>query len=194
MKQFSGYNNVQAFDGDFEILPLGGHVCVIKGVKFEEYAWGEMMIIALDIAEGEAAGFYQRQYDRNKATNPAYKWPGTYRQGVPKDDGSEKDNKAKSFFKGMISAIEKSNPGYTWNWDERSLHGKKVGAIFGQEEYLNMNNEIKLSTKCRALRSLDAIRKGVEIPEIRRLKGAPTTAVPAFPVGEDPAYNLPFDL
>lgn len=193
IKQFSNYDKTQAYDGDFETLTLGGHECVIKGTKIESYDWGDMLVLALDIDAGEHKGFYQRQYDRRKAEKSDAKWPGTYRQAIPKDDGSDKDNKTKGFFKGMITCIEKSNPGYTWNWDERSLAGKKVGGVFGQEEFETQTGEVKLATKCFYLRSLDAIRKGVNVPKIKTLKKDPRDATGAsFPGGE--SDGLPFDL
>jgi hypothetical protein len=194
IKQFSDYNKVQAFDGDFETLTLGGHVCVIKGTKIESYDWGDMLVLALDIDEGEHKGFYQRQYDRRKAEKPDVKWPGTYRQGIPKDDGSDKDNKTKGFFKGMITCIEKSNPGYVWNWDEKTLAGKKVGGIFGQEEFEAQDGTVRLATKCFYLRSIDSIRKGVTVPQIKKLKNEkPITNTAGVPFPDDDT-SLPFDL
>lgn len=187
IKKFNDYDSTTAYDGDYETLSLGGHILTIKGTKVEDYSWGSVLVLAIDIAEGDHTGFYQRQYDRKKATDAAAKWPGTFRQIIPSGDGSDKDNKTKGWFKGMITAIEKSNPGYTWNWDERTLTGKKVGGVFGQEEYIAQDGAIKLATKCQALRSLDAIRKGVEVPPVRKLKEQHTA----------PAYDdasLPFSL
>lgn len=54
---------------------------------------------------------------------------------LPVDDGSDKDNRTKSYFKGCITAIEESNPGYKFNFDERTLDNKLVGIIFRDEEY-----------------------------------------------------------
>jgi len=191
MKQFNGYKDAPAFDGEYETLQLGGHSLIIKGPKIEKYSWGEVLILAIDIAEGEHKGFYQRQYDRKKTENPDYKWPGTYRQNIPNDDGTDADNKRKGFFKGMISAIEKSNPGYTWNWDENSLTGKKVGGVFGQEEFLDRDGNVRLATKCFNLRSLDAVRKGIDAPELKKLKSEQAKPAQFKP---DDDTSLPFDL
>lgn len=190
IKKFNDYESAPAYDGDFETLPLGGHVLTIKGTKIENYDWGDVLILAIDIAEGEHVGFYQRQYDRKRATDAVAKWPGTFRQTIPSGDGSEKDNKSKGWFKGMITAIEKSNQGYTWNWDERTLAGKKVGGVFGQEEYLANDGSVKLATKCVQVRSLDAIRKGVDVPPIKKLKAG--SAAPSAPAYND--SDLPFSL
>ncbi len=50
------------------------------------------------------------------------------------------EGKQLPFFKGMISCIEKSNEGYEWNWDEKTLKGKKIGVLFGREQYM-MNGQ-----------------------------------------------------
>lgn len=192
IKQFSDYNSVQAFDGEYETLPLGGHILTIKGVKVESYDWGEMLLLAFDIDEGEHKGFYQRQYDRRKSENADAKWPGTYRQGIPKDDGSEKDNKTKGFFKGMITSFEKSNPGYTWNWDEKSLLGKKVGGVFGQEEFTGSDGQSHMATKCFSLRTVDSIRKGVKVPETKWLNKGKSQVNSTYMPDDD--TSLPFDL
>jgi len=188
MKKFGGYETTQAYDGDFEVLPLGGHYCEIKGVKMENYAWGDMLVLYLDIADGDNKGFFTRQYNRKKQQNPDAKWPCTYRQGVPKDDGSEKDNKTKGFFKGMVSCVEKSNPGYVWNWEEKTLTGKKIGGVFGQEEFVASDGTVKLATKCVFVRSYEAIKNGVDIPAIKKLKEGM-----APPLPEEP-NTLPFDI
>lgn len=190
IKRFSDYNNTQAFDGEYETLPTGGHIMTIVGTKIDSYDWGDMLILAIDIAEGEHKGFYQRQYDRRKQDNPNAKWAGTYRQGIPKDDGSDKDNKTKGFFKGMITCIEKSNPGYTWNWDEKSLVGKKIGGVFGQEEFRGDDGQVRLATKCMYLRTIDAINRGVEAPKVKRLQ---ETAKQQFPEPDNDT-TLPFEL
>lgn len=39
------------------------------------------------------------------------------------------------FFKGVLTSLEESNPGFRWNWDESTLVGKKVGGVFGREQF-----------------------------------------------------------
>ena len=36
------------------------------------------------------------------------------------------------FSEAFITAIEKTNPGYKWDWDEKKLIGKNVIAVFGE--------------------------------------------------------------
>ena len=54
---------------------------------------------------------------------------------MPKDDGSEKDEWTKSAFKALMLAIEESNEGFHWDWDEKKLKGLKVGCLFRSEEW-----------------------------------------------------------
>lgn len=171
MKKPAGYDTAEAFTGDFKTVAPGGHVCKIVQAKVDTTTTGkEVLILLFDIVEGESKAFYKEQYDRNHAINPEAKWQGVYRQ-LTEGESSLK------FFKGMITAIEESNPGYKWNWDEKTLANKLFGGVFGQEEFLNGNNEVKLSTKCMFIRNVEQVRKGVEAPKIKRLKN--NNATPA---------------
>jgi len=165
MNKPEGYDQEQAFTGDYKSVTPGGHICKIQGARIETTRDGaDILVVAFDIVEGPCANFYTEQFDRAIIGNKDAKWQGTYRQFV---DGS-----GLKFFKGMITAIENSNSGYKWNWDEKTLKGKLFGGVFGQEEWLNKEGKIKLSTKCRFIRSVEQIRKGVDVPEIKRLQGA----------------------
>ncbi|SHN77504.1 hypothetical protein [Desulfitobacterium chlororespirans] len=162
MKKYSGYDKTEAFTGEYEKLQLGGHVCVILKVSVEEKEYGDLMRIGFDIADGPNEGFYDRQFQRKKQNNSDAKWPGMYYQTVRKDD--------LRYFKGFIQAIEQSNLGYKWDWDEKTLNGKLFGGVFGEEEYVANDGSIKTAVKCFYVRSVEQIRKGVDVPEIKRLK------------------------
>ena len=64
MNKPQGYDEAQAYTGDFEQLELGGHVCKITGVKLEytQNTNAEVLVLAFDIAEGKQAGYYQKRY------------------------------------------------------------------------------------------------------------------------------------
>jgi hypothetical protein len=167
MKKYDGYDNAEAFTGDYEQLEPGGYVCQILKVVSEEKDYGHLLRIGFDIVEGEHKEFYKRQHARKKETNPQAKWPGMYYQTVKEDD--------LRYFKGFIVAIESSNPGFKWAWDEQKLVGKLFGGVFGQEEYIIQQGkragEIGLSTKCRFIRTIEQVRNGVDIPEVKQLNG-----------------------
>lgn len=184
MRKYDGYENTEAFTGEYENIEAGAHICIIKKVVSEEKEYGDLLRIAFDVAEGEHKDFYKRRHDKACETNQEAKWQGMYYQTIKKDD--------LRYFKGFITAIENSNSGYKWNWDETKLVGKLFGGVFGQEEYKANDGKIKLSTKCRFIRSVEQVRNGViEIPEIKRLAGSKPNAMWA-PINDDNDDELPF--
>ncbi len=163
MNKPANWDEIEAFTGDFKNITPGGHICsIVQAQPVLSRSGKEMLVLLFDIAEGEFKDFYMQQHMKNIETNPDAKWQGIYRQLT--------EGNGEKFFKGLITAIENSNNGYKWNWDEKTLKGKLFGGVFGQEEYLNNNNEVKLSTKCVFIRSIEQIRKGVKVPEIKKLK------------------------
>ena len=169
MQKFNGYEAKKTM-GAREILPAGGYVCRIDGAREEVYNTknGDMhvLILAIEITEGEYTGFWKRDYDSNP--NEDKKWRGTMRLNVPKDDGSEMDGWTKNAFNNAMWAIETSNPGYVWNWDERTLKGKTVGVIYRNREW-ERDGKTGWTTEAGALTSADDIRKGT----FKKLKDKP---------------------
>lgn len=157
------WETTEAFTGDFKTITPGGHVCKILQARSQLTNTGkEQLAIMFDIAEGDCKDYYSEQHSRKAESNPDAKWQGVYRQLV--------EGNSLKFFKGMITAIEQSNNGYKWDWKEDSLRGKLFGGVFGQEEYLNGNGDVKLSTKLRFIRSVEQVRKGVEVPAVKKIQ------------------------
>lgn len=164
----AGYDEAQIRNGEYETLELGGHICIIKDCKVVTTSTGKQQLsIAYDIDQSDPqkqGGFYARQFEGRKQQHGAEaKWPGTTRVGI--------DGNSVPYFKGFITSIMESNPGYVWRWDETTLKGKKFGGVFGEEEYLNKDNVVKTSVKLRFIRSIDFILNGVEVPELKKLSG-----------------------
>lgn len=132
IKKPNNWENVQVFS-ERQKLPVGAYVCKIKNAVVKNDGYGDQLCILFDIVDGEYAGFYDADYKANQREDK--KWKGVLRYWLPRDDGSEKDEWTKSSFKGLITSIENSNRGYTWNWDERTLAGKEIGIIFRNEEW-----------------------------------------------------------
>jgi hypothetical protein len=173
----NGYDEATAFTGEFETLEPGGKILVIKKAEeVQSSKGGRMFVFMFDIAEGDEKGFFERQWNADKE-RPMRKWRGTYNQLM--------EGKSLPFFKGLITSIEESNPGYKWNWDETTLKGKLIGGIFGREEYRKQNGDIGITTKCQNVRSVQAIREGVPVPEDKRIAddGSPALTTPK-------AYNF----
>ena len=173
MEKYEGYDEAKAFTGDFEQMAPGGYVAKIKTATVEKKDYGHLLTIEFDIAEGEKKNFYQRKFDERQ------KWYGKYTQPIKNDD--------LRFFKGFITAIEESNSGYKWDWNENGLVGKLFGAIFGEEEYQNDKGEIKVSCKCKQVRSIKTIKDGkFLVPELKALNNK------TFNASTMPTFN-PFE-
>lgn len=177
------WDNTEANTGEFKSITPGGHVCRIMGAKVEETQGGrEVLVIRFDIVEGECKDFFTEQYDRKVITNKDAKWQGVYRQLT--------DGTSLPFFKGMISAIENSNGAYKWTWDETTLKGKLFGGVFGQEEFIGQDQGVHLATKCRFIRSVDQVRKGIDAPAVKRLNNTAATTFGGHDVS--PVDEIPF--
>lgn len=163
------WDTAQAYTGESEQLAPGGHIVRIMAMRQEMSRNNKpMLVVAFDIEEGSASdGFYKRRHDAAKKQNAAAKWQGVIRYMLHAKDGVSTNG----FFKGFIGALEESNPGFKWNWDERSVAGKLVGMVFGEEEYRSQTDgSIRTSVKAQQARSVQAIRDGVKAPEKKRLK------------------------
>ena len=119
--------------------------------------------IHFDFCQGE----YKNYVASLKENTGAENWPniGIYR-------ASYKETATK-FFKAFITAVQKSNNGYVWNWNEQTLKGKYFVANMGEEEY-EKDGEIKVTVKIREPRSIEAWQKGeIKTPELKKLKKKP---------------------
>ena len=132
MNKFNNYEDAkkEAQAKSFTKLPAGAYICKIEGVKYETTEYGDRIALRFDIAEGDYKEFFKKQYEAN--TNEDKKWKGRINVFVPKDDGSEEDARTKKGFASWTNAFEKSNNGYSWDWDENKWKGKIVGIVFGQ--------------------------------------------------------------
>ena len=179
--------------GGRETLPAGGYVCQIVSAKVEEAEWGDTLVIAHDVCEGEFDGIFKRDFENNTFENK--KWRGTYRLRLPKDDGSEYDVGKKRSLSNLMWALEDSNPGFEWgDWStiEKRLKGKKVGIIYRNKEW-EMNGRTGWTTEAAGADSVDNIRAGKfyhfkdkPLPEARK-----AAAASAFEELDD-SEGLPF--
>lgn len=186
MKKFDV--KAERIGGGRETLPAGGYVCQIISAKIESNDWGDTLVVAHDVCEGEYAGIFKRDYENN--TREDKKWRGLYRLRLPKEDGSEQDTWKKRSLGNFIWALEESNPGYEWAWDEKTLKGKKVGLIYRNKEWA-MEGRSGWTTEAGASESIENIRQGKYKP--LRDKALPNK--PAFtelPDSTEDDGELPF--
>lgn len=195
MKKFNNWENVKAAS-EFVPLPAGGYIVELKNAKVKEYKNQngdafERFEIAIDIAEGEFKDYYANDYCNQ--TNEDKKWKGVLRLYMPKEDGSEQDEWTKSRFKSFIEAVEDSNPGFHWDWDESKLRGKKIGCLFRLEEWEYNGKTGKKAQPFKAV-SVEKIKSGnFKIPKEKLLEknaSAPTAPTPEF--RDIPDEDVPF--
>ena len=195
MKKFNNWENVKAAS-EFVPLPAGGYIVELKNAKVKEYKNQngdafERFEIAIDIADGEFKDYYANDYCNQ--TNEDKKWKGVLRLYMPKEDGSEQDEWTKSRFKSFIEAVEDSNPGFHWDWDESKLRGKKIGCLFRLEEWEYNGKTGKKAQPFKAV-SVEKIKSGnFKIPKEKLLEknaSAPTAPTPEF--RDIPDEDVPF--
>lgn len=161
-----------------EPIPAGGYVAKILNAEVQNRSFGDMLVLSFDVCEGEMSGFFRRDYAAN--TNEDKKWRGTYRMNIPKDDGSQKDEWSKQTMNNAIWAIEGSNIGFTWDWNETALKGKLVGVLFRDKQW-EYNGKEGWTTECCALDSVENIRAGnFKTPKPKALQKEKTAEKTAF--------------
>ena len=160
----------------------GGYAAKITKVDDNEDK--EYLKIEWEFADGEFKGVNREIYDAFGF------WPLAFVCSYKE--------KALRFFKGFKTAVEESNPKYTFNNDPQSLVGKFVGVVLAEEEYLSKQNEVKTRLYVAEKRSGKAIRDGdFTIPALKKLAvsaaAAPSYgAAQNYSVLEDDDAELPF--
>ena len=196
MRKVNNWENVKAAT-EKVALPVGGYVVTIMGAKVATYNSNdggtfEKLEVSIDIAEGEFKDFYTNDYRSQQSEDK--KWKGVLRQYLPKEDGTEKDEWTKSSLKALIGAIEDSNPGYHWDWDETKLKGKKVGCIFRNEEW-EFGDKTGFTARPFKFVSVEKIKTGnFRLPKDKLLNGNTATAdtSSASSYQDIPDDDLPF--
>lgn len=170
MKRINNWENIQDSTSFKRLTPNG---YIVKILNVEDHPDKEYLKIYFDIVKGDDKGYFKKQYDGD--TRKERKWPnaGAFIR-------SYKDSAA-SMFKGFINAIEKSNKGYQWNFDEKTLVNKVVGLIIADEQYQNQKGQVRARNYVAAVRSVETIEKGeYEIPALKELTTTKaTTTAPA---------------
>ena len=197
MRRPNNWDSVRAA-GEREKLPAGGYEAKIINAKVASYTGQngafERLEIAVDIISGDYKDYFKEDYDNNPREDR--KWKGVARFYVPTDDGSDSDEYTKSVLRSVTDALEASNNGYTWNWDEKSLKGLKVGILVRDREY-EFDDKRGFAPEIFRFIGIDRIQSGrFTVPKPKLIKrdgaapAAPQTAqnAPAadFSAGGDP--------
>mgnify|MGYP006982321892 CR=1 FL=1 len=156
IKKPAGYDEAAAYTGESQQLPKGKYVCVIKQVATQTSKNGnKQFVILFDVAEGEQKDFFQKLFNADKAQNSAdAKWRGVFKQNM--------EGKGLSWFKGIITSIERSN-NFTFQWDKEN-NEKTLGGIFRRRQYEAENGNRPIVTELWQIRSVAGLADA-EVPE-----------------------------
>ena len=168
IKKPSNYDNVEVMEFEFIPISLGGHKGII--MKAEEYTSPQSGKTSLKVSVDTAKDDKQPEYFKEQYKNDVRidrKWSNSAIKYVPI---GEEENQVK-MLKAFITAYENSNNcQFDWNRNWEQLTGKKIGIVFGMEEYENQAGELKTVNKLREFRSIDKI-DNIKIPKVKKLDG-----------------------
>lgn len=157
MEKINNWNEVEAKGmEDFKPLPIGAYECIIKEAEIHknQETGKESFKVAVDIATGKYKDYFQKRYDNNNSSDK--KWDNNATRYL----AFQGENV--SYFKGFITCVESSNVGYTWNWEEATLKGKKICGVFQYEEYEKQDGSKAVKIRLTKFRSIDKMQEAKE--------------------------------
>lgn len=145
MQEYKGWENVEA-GSEFERLPNGAYICTI--LNAEDVADKQYLKIEFDITGGCDKKYLE--FSKKAYENVDFWMLSMIR--------SYKDT-AISMFKGFTQAVEKSNDGYKWNWDESTLEGQDIGCVIVTEHYLKNTGDEGQRYKVKSVFDINELEK-----------------------------------
>ena len=163
--------------GDFQRMGAGGYECIIQAVRTDAAETRKYVKLIFDIAEGELAGKFSDDY-----------WAGE-----DKDWGHQFYLSWKNWgaLKNVLQCLSESNPGFdaeaAFEADRWELFiDKKLGIVFGEEEYLGNDGTVKTRLGFGRAKSIQDIRDGrFKVPPLKKLEGADVPPTPAADTYDD---------
>ena len=151
---------------EYEKISLGGHKGII--MKAEEYTSPQSGKTSLKVSVDTAKDDKQPEYFKEQYKNDNRidkRWSNSAIKFISL---GEEENQVK-MLKAFITAYENSNNcKFDWNKDWEQLKGKKIGLVFGMEEYESQDGTLKTNNKLREFRSIDKV-DNVKIPKVKKL-------------------------
>ena len=151
---------------EYEKISLGGHKGII--MKAEEYTSPQSGKTSLKVSVDTSKDDKQPEYFTEQYKNDTRidrKWSNS---AIKYISIGEEENQVK-MLKAFITAYENSNNcKFDWNKDWEQLKGKKIGLVFGMEEYESQDGTLKTNNKLREFRSIDKV-DNVKIPKVKKL-------------------------
>lgn len=147
--------------GDYQRMGAGGYICTIQAVRTDAVDTRQYVKLIFDIADGPLAGKFSDDY-----------WAGE-----DKDWGHQFYLSWKNWgaLKNALTCLDESNPGFdseaAFEADNWTLFiGKKLGLVFGEEEYLANDGTVKTRLGFGRIKSIQDIRDGrYKVPELKKL-------------------------
>lgn len=151
--------NVQE-SGEYTRPEPGAYIGVLTAV--EDVESKEYLKITYDIAEGEFKGYYGKM----REDHPDWSNAGVYYRSYKLT--------ALSMFKRFCTAVSRSNGVFVFdggevNADEKTLTGKKIGLLIGEEEYYGNDGEKKTRLKVVREFSIDKLKEQ-KVPKLKTIK------------------------
>ena len=154
---------------EYEKISLGGHKGII--MKAEEYTSPQSGKTSLKVSVDTAKDDKQPEYFKEQYKNDNRidkRWSNSAIKFISL---GEEENQVK-MLKAFITAYENSNNcKFDWNKNWEQLTGKKIGLVFGMDEYQNQAGELKTINKLREFRSIDKV-DNIKIPKVKLLDGS----------------------
>lgn len=187
------FEQAQGFSS-FEKLTPGGHICkIMKVEETKSKAGRDMIVIYLDTDKTDSQpNYYSNAYKNDKRENKKWNNNAIIRQLVLDAEGATNRG-----FKTFIDTVEECNPGFKVVWGDKfadCFKNKLIGALFGEEEYLDNYGASKFAVKFQAFRTVQQAKDGVDAPEKKLLN--PTGKNQGFNPNEDitPVDDEPNEL
>lgn len=166
IKKPNNYDEVEVMEFDFTPISLGGHKGVI--MKAEEYTSPQSGKTSLKVSVDTAKDDIQPEYfaEQYKSdTRIDRRWSNSAIKYVSLGEEETQVRNLKAF----ITAYENSNNcQFDWNGTWEQLTGKKIGLVFGMEEYVSNSGDKKTNNKLREFRSIDKV-DNIKIPKVKLL-------------------------
>lgn len=152
MKQIENFRDITPVTNEYASITPGGYICRIIGVK--DWEQKEYLEIEYDIAEGNHRGYYLNLFQKFNF------WGARLMRSYKQT--------AIQYFKAFIDAVEASNKDYYFNFDERTLIGKYIGIVLGEEEYKSNSGEIKKRLYVHSVKTVKEIKEGkFKVPDFK---------------------------
>lgn len=162
------YDEVVVGESNYSPIELGGHKGVIMNA--EEYT-GQSGNVSLKVYVDTDKTDSQPEYFSTQFKNdtrPDKKWSNSAIKYV----SLKEDESCIRMLKAFITSVENSNEGFKFDWNKEvtQLKGKKIGLVYGLEEF-KIDDEIKTTRKINRFGTYNKI-EGVSIPNVRLLNGS----------------------